>query len=396
MPRAIILLLDSFGIGASDDAGNYGDEGANTFGHIVRYCLNQNKPLNIPNLKTLGLYAAAQMSTGKEKYFSNSYISKFGFAKELSHGKDTPSGHWEIAGVPVLFDWGYFSPNYPSFPETLVKEFVAKTQIPGILGNRHASGTEIIAELGQEHITSGKPIVYTSADSVFQIAAHEQHFGLDRLYHLCEIARELVDPYNIGRVIARPFTGELDNFYRTGNRKDYAMPPPSPTLLDNLRGSGGEVIAIGKTADIFAHQGISEEIKAVGNMAVFDETIKALKSASQRTLIFSNFVDFDTLYGHRRDVKGYAEALEQFDQRLPELDELLSPEDVIIITADHGCDPTWRGSDHTREHIPVLCYGPGIEPGSIGKRETFADIGQSLAKHFKLPPLKYGVSFLQD
>lgn len=402
MPRAIVLLMDSFGIGSSADASKYGDQGANTFGHIVEYCSSQKThterqrsgQIYLPNLKALGLFAAAQMSTGNEKYFSDSFIGKFGYAQELSYGKDTPSGHWEIAGVPVLFDWGYFPPQYPSFPAALIKEFVNKSNIPGILGNRHASGTQIIEELGEEHINTQMPIVYTSADSVFQIAAHETFFGLERLYELCEIARQLVDPYNIGRVIARPFAGEIGHFYRTGNRRDYAMPPPNKTLLDNMVDNGDTVVAIGKTADIFAHQGISKEIKAVGNMAIFDATLQALENAKDRTLIFSNFVDFDSSYGHRRNVEGYAAALEEFDQRLPELDELLRSGDLVIITADHGCDPTWQGSDHTREHIPVLCYGPGIEAGLIGKRDTFADIGQTLAEHFGLNPLNYGISFL--
>lgn len=399
MPRAIVLLMDSFGIGASADADKYGDQGADTFGHIVEYCATmfskglRSHELCLPHLKQLGLFRAAEMSRGLSIPLHETFGAKYGYAVEISHGKDTPSGHWEIAGVPVLFDWGYFPPEYPSFPKLLIDRLLAEGKIPGILGNKHASGTEIIQELGQEHIRSLKPIVYTSGDSVFQIAAHEQAFGLDRLYRLCEVARNLVDEYNIGRVIARPFTGETSNFYRTSNRRDYAMSPPSSTLLDHLVTNGGHVIAIGKTADIFAHQGITQEIKAAGNMSVFDETLKALKSAQDRTLIFSNFVDFDSMYGHRRDAEGYAQALEEFDARLPQLAALLQSDDIVIITADHGCDPTWNGSDHTREHIPILCYGPTVLPGSIGKRETFADIGQSLAKHFNLKPLSYGISF---
>lgn len=396
MKRAIILLLDSFGIGATEDAPKYGDTGANTFAHIAEYCA-QKTALKIPNLSRFGLINAANASA--EKKISGvsapkNIVAKYGYAAELSHGKDTPSGHWEIAGVPVLFDWGYFPPQYPSFPEKLIEQFILLGKIPGILGNRHASGTEIIAELGAEHIKTGKPIVYTSADSVFQIAAHEESFGLQRLYELCEIARKLVDEYQIGRVIARPFLGAPGNFYRTGNRHDYTSPPPSPTLLDKLKQAGGHVIAIGKTADIFAHQGISETIKANGNMALFDATLQALKHAKDKTLIFTNFVDFDSSYGHRRDIAGYATALEALDARLPELEKILQPEDIVIITADHGCDPTWPGSDHTREHIPVLVFGPKIKPENIGKRETFADIGQSLANYFNLPRLDYGKSFL--
>lgn len=402
MKRAVILLLDSFGIGASHDAAKYGDEGANTLGSILKYCQSTPKsskreqpgPLVIPHLSQLGLKAAFRQSIG-EQVNSTQYSALYGYAVEMSHGKDTPSGHWEICGVPVLFDWGYFEAGYPSFPETLVNSFVEEAELEGILGNRHASGTQIISELGEEHLRSNKPIVYTSADSVFQIAAHEESFGLDRLYNICEIARRLVDPLNIGRVIARPFSGEPGNFYRTGNRRDYSMPPPEPTLLDKFKAAGGEVIAIGKTADIFAHQGISKEIKANGNMNIFDATLQAMASAPDRSIIFANFVDFDSSYGHRRDVEGYAAALEAFDVRLPELNKLLKEDDIVIITADHGCDPTWKGTDHTREHIPVLVYGPGIKnTGSIGRRETFADIGQSLASYFNLAPLKYGTSFL--
>ncbi len=242
---------------------------------------------------------------------------------------------------------------------------------------------------------TGKPIVYTSVDSVFQIACHEETFGLQRLYDLCDIARELVDEYKVGRVIARPFVGtDSSNFVRTRNRKDLTEPPPSPTLLDKLVDSGGEVISVGKIADIYAHQGVTKKIKASGNAALFDATLQALVSASDRSIVFTNFVDFDMLYGHRRDVGGYAEALEYFDSRLPELFELMKVDDILVICADHGCDPTWKGTDHTREHIPVLVYGASVTAGSLGKRETFADIGQSLAEFFGLSPMEYGTSFL--
>lgn len=405
MRRAIILLMDSFGIGASADAIKYGDEGANTFGHIVEHCAagKANKaelrsgPLLIPNLTRLGLMAAASASAGANTIYgaadTGKITGKYGYATEISHGKDTPSGHWEIAGAPVLFDWGYFPPQCPSFPPSLVTQLITQGKIPGILGNCHASGTTIIDELGAEHIKTGKPIVYTSGDSVFQIAAHETAFGLERLYQLCTVARKLVDPYNIGRVIARPFLGTPGQFYRTGNRHDYAVQPPAPTLLDQLTAAGGTVIAIGKTADIFAHRGISQIIHANGNMALFDATVEALQLAPDHSLIFTNFVDFDSSYGHRRDVAGYAAALEAFDRRLPELEQQLQPEDIVIITADHGCDPTWAGSDHTREHIPVLLFGPQVVAENIGQRHTFADIGQSLAAYFSLSPLAYGTSF---
>lgn len=402
MRRALILLLDSFGIGASADAHKYNHAGANTLDHILTYCqktsaTTKRKPgaLRIPYLTNLGLLAALDQSKGLIETSTSSYKGLYGYGVELSYGTDTPSGHWEICGVPVLFDWGYFKSTYPCFPADLIDHFVQETNIPGILGNRHASGTEIIAELGAEHMQTGKPIVYTSADSVFQIAAHEETFGLQRLYHLCDVARRLVDDLNICRVIARPFVGVPGDFQRTGNRRDLSLPPPQPTLLDKLINAGGEVIAIGKTADIFAHQGISQEIKACGNMAIFDAVLEALKQAGDRTLIFANFVDFDSAYGHRRDVEGYAAALEAFDQRLPELEAILQTDDLVIITADHGCDPTWPGSDHTREHIPILAYGPSIHASkTIGRRATFADIGQSLSVFFQLEPLSYGKNFL--
>ena len=404
MKRAFILVFDSFGIGATQDAVNYGDAGADTFGHIAEYCAQSKADktglrqgaLHIPNLTRLGLGLAGLASTGKfapgldrEAMVTGAY----GYAVEQSHGKDTPSGHWEIAGVPVLFDWGYFHHEYPSFPEELTKAFITESKIPGILGNKHASGTEIITELGEEHIKTGKPIVYTSGDSVFQIAAHEESFGLQRLYEICAIARKLVDPYNIGRVIARPFLGTPGNFYRTGNRRDLAVPPPELTLLDRLIDENGKVIAIGKIADIFAHRGISETIKADGNMALFDATLKAAKTAGDRSLIFTNFVDFDMLYGHRRDINGYAAALEALDARLPELEKILQPDDIVIITADHGCDPTQQGSDHTREHIPVLLFGPKVKSRFLGRRETFADIGQTVAQHLDITALPYGIGF---
>lgn len=407
MKRAFILLLDSFGIGASLDAEKFGDIGANTLGHIAKLCAEgladlagvRKGPLNLPNLTRLGLQLATIASSGIPVAGLDQQAKTtgaYGYAVEQSMGKDTPSGHWEIAGVPVLFEWGYFPPNYPSFPEELLQHFIQQSQISGILGNKHASGTEIINELGEESIKSGKPIVYTSADSVFQIAAHEIYFGLDRLYQICEIARKLVDPYNIGRVIARPFSGEKGHYKRTGNRRDYAVPPPAPTLLDKLIENNGEVIAIGKVADIYAHRGISQTIKADGNDALFNATLDATKIAKNKSLIFTNFVDFDMLYGHRRDVIGYAAALEKLDSQLPEFEKVLQPGDIAIITADHGCDPTMPGSDHTREHIPVLIFGPNVKSEFIGRRETFADIGQTIAEHLEIPALNEGVSFLKN
>lgn len=401
MARVIILLLDSFGIGASADASHL-DKGANTFAHIANACAKgqadndkRQGKLHVPHLAALGLVHATLASHPAcvielSEPEPNTPTGLYGYAKEISLGKDTPSGHWEIAGVPVLSSWGYFPMTIPCFPEKLTHDLIKQGNIPGILGNKHASGTEIIDELGEAHIQSGKPIIYTSADSVLQIAAHETYFGLEKLYELCKIARKLVDEYQIGRVIARPFAGEVGKFYRTSNRKDYATPPPSPTLLDKLCESGGEVWAIGKTADIFAHQGITYEIKAAGNDELFAKTLTAVQDAPEQSLIFTNFVDFDMLYGHRRDIKGYANALEAFDRELPKLQAMLRKDDLVIITADHGCDPTWEGTDHTREHIPALLFGPSIAPGFIGERSSFADLGQSAATWLGLAPLANG------
>jgi phosphopentomutase len=404
MSRAFIILLDSFGIGASADAAKYGDVGADTLRHIADYCAEgkadkpgtRQGPLHVPNLTRLGLNGAAIISQGAPVAGLSQDVKiegAYGCAVEHSLGKDTPSGHWEIAGVPVMFDWGYFPPEYPSFPSDLIDAFVQRGNLPGVLGNRHASGTEIIAELGDEHVKTGKPIVYTSGDSVFQIAAHEGSFGLERLYELSLLARELVDEYNIGRVIARPFAGESGQYFRTGNRRDYSIPPPEKTLLDHLVEAGHEVVSIGKVADIYAHRGITRKIKADGNMALFDALVAESQVAPDGSLVFVNLVDFDMVYGHRRDVIGYAKALEDFDLRLPQFEKIMRPGDLAIITADHGCDPTWPGSDHTREYIPVLAFGPDVPAGPIGKRETFADIGQTIAKHLGIAPLSRGQSF---
>jgi len=399
MGRAIILVMDSFGIGATADADKFGDVGSDTFGHIAKVRAESDAgPLKLPNLARLGLFHASRDSTGEFPAGADpdvEIVGAYGYAEELSSGKDTPSGHWEIAGVPVLFDWGYFTKPSDTFPPELLEKLIEKADLPGVLGNCHSSGTTIIAELGDEHVKTGKPIVYTSADSVFQIACHEEAFGLERLYELCDIARKLVDKYEIGRVIARPFVGDdAATYVRTGNRRDLTTPPHADTLLDKLVANGDDVISIGKIADIYAHRGVTHKVKANGNAALFDATLEALRDAGDRATVFTNFVDFDMLFGHRRDVEGYAEALEYFDRRLPELLELMQDDDILVICADHGCDPTWQGSDHTREHIPVLVYGGGIKAGALGKRESFADIGQSLATYFELTPMDYGTSFL--
>lgn len=406
MKESIILVLDSFGIGATADADKFGDVGSDTLGHIAEHCAkgladNENRkgPLTLPNLSKLGLGLASKESTGQFPAGLDEnaeIIGAYGHAAELSSGKDTPSGHWEIAGVPVLFEWGYFSDKTNSFPQELLDKIVKRANLPGYLGNCHSSGTVVLDELGEEHMATGKPIFYTSADSVFQIACHEETYGLDNLLELCQIVREELDGYNIGRVIARPFVGpKAGEFARTGNRKDLSVEPPAPTILQKLVDEkGGEVISIGKIADIYANCGITKKVKKTGIEDLFDATLEQMKVAGNNTIIFTNFVDFDSSYGHRRDVAGYAAALEYFDKRLPEILAVLEEDDVLILTADHGCDPTWEGSDHTREHIPVLVYGKKIPAGSLGRRETFADIGQSLATYFGTSAMEYGKNFL--
>jgi len=401
MKRALILVLDSLGIGASHDAHLYGDEKANTLGHIAEYCLQgkadneqRSGELKIPNLTRLGLAHALESSCGTKMSGLDEKIipqATYGYAVEQSKDKDTPSGHWEMAGVPVPFAWGTFPKTQPCFPESLIQEFIQLTGIPGILGNCHSSGTEIIKQLGEEHIKTGKPICYTSADSVFQIAAHEKHFGLEELYRICKIAKGLVDELNVTRVIARPFIGSnADDFIRTANRKDLTTPPIEPTLLDALSNNGGKVISVGKIADIFSNRGISKCVKGKNNMELFDAMLSEVKSAENKTLIFVNFVDFDSHFGHRRDVAGYANALEEFDKRIPELEAIMQEDDIALITADHGCDPTFPGSDHTREHVPVVFFGKKVKSQNIEKRDSFADMGQTISHYFDINPLIHG------
>src|SRR3954463_5341963 len=354
--RAFILVLDSLGIGNAPDAALYGDHGSDTLGHIASACqrgeANDDKregPLAIPNLSRMGMGKAYGISTGQRLAGIDQdalTIARYGCAAEISKGKDTPSGHWELAGFPVLFDWGYFPREAPCFPDGLIDELCERADLPGVLGECHASGTAIIETLGQEHIRSGMPICYTSADSVFQIAAHEQSFGLERLYEICAIAKELTAPLNIGRVIARPFVGNTPkDFVRTANRRDFTTPPMAPTILDLATDNRRDVISVGKIFDIFAGSGTGEVLKGAGNHALFDRTIEGVDTLEDGGLLFANFIDFDSLYGHRRDVPGYARALEQFDRRLPELFDRVGIDDLLIITADHGCDPTWQGSD---------------------------------------------------
>jgi phosphopentomutase len=398
--------MDSVGIGGAPDAADFGDDGADTLGHIAAECAAGRAdsagvragPLNIPNMVRLGIGRASEASTGSHPAGLQRIDNPeaiWGHATEVSKGKDTTTGHWELAGLPVPFKWGYFPQSQPAFPAELTEALIAEAGLPGILGDKHASGTAIIEELGDEHVRTGKPICYTSVDSVFQIAAHEEHFGLERLYETCVIARRLCDPLKIGRVIARPFTGETAaGFARTPNRRDFSIPPPQPTLLDHAAEAGRIVYGVGKISDIFAGKGIGKSLKAADNEAQFNATLQAAALAKDGDLVFTNFIDFDQLYGHRRDVAGYAACLEAFDARLPELLAVLRPGDLVILTADHGNDPTWAGTDHTREIVPVLAFGPNIEGRPAGYLRSFADVGQTLAAHLALTPLRAGASLM--
>ncbi len=402
MARAMLLVMDSVGIGGAEDADKFGDAGADTIGHIAAACASgaadvkggRSGPLKIPVMNRLGLGRAAEASTGQhpagiERIEEPEAI--WAYASEVSKGKDTQSGHWELAGLPVPFEWGYFPQTIPAFPKELTDALIAKAKLPGILGNKHASGTDVIEELAEEHIRSGKPICYTSQDSVFQICAHEEHFGLERLYEVCTIARKLCDPLRIGRVIARPFAGEKrGEFVRTGHRRDFAIPPPDQTLLDLCVAMKRDVFGVGKISDIFTGRGVTKVLKAPENESQFARTMEAISEAKDGDLVFTNFIDFDQLYGHRRDVAGYAACLEEFDRRLPELIAVLKPGDLVILTADHGNDPTFKGTDHTREHIPVLAFGPKIEGRDAGHRRTYADVAQTIASHLALPPMLLG------
>ncbi len=405
MRRALLLVLDSFGCGGAADAAAFGDAGADTLGHIAAACADgradrvglRKGPLRLPFLDKLGLGLAAHASTGRWHAGLTREAAPraaWGYGVEVSKGKDTPSGHWEIAGAPVDFDWGYFPDTQPTFPAELTRAIIAAGKLPGILGDRHASGVDILEELGAEHMASGKPIVYTSVDSVLQIAAHEQTFGLQRLYDLCALTRKLVDPLNIGRVIARPFVGVGPGaFKRTAHRKDLAMPPPAGNIFDRAAQAGRAVVSIGKIGDIFAHRNSGLEIKGAGHADLVEKTVRALDTLADGGFLFANYLDLDTDFAHRRDVPGAAACVEDFDRRLGSLAARLRPGDVAVFTADHGNDPTWRGTDHTREHVPILAFGPGVAPRALGARDTFADIGASLAAHLGLAPTKTGRSW---
>jgi len=406
VPRALLIVLDSVGIGGAPDAEAYGDTGSDTLGHIAEACAAgrgdradlRAGPLRLPHLASLGFGLAAAGASGRIPpglAFAGEPEGAYGHAVETAAGKDTPSGHWEITGLPLHEPWGHFPETHPAFPPELTRRLIAEGGLAGILGDRHAAGVAIIDELGAEHIRTGRPICYTSADSVFQIAAHEEAFGLERLYDLCRVARGLCDPYRVCRVIARPFMGSPEaGFRRTGNRKDFAVEPPGRTLLDRADAAGRSVVSVGKIGDIFAHRATGREIKPGPNAACLTAGLDALRELPDGGLIFVNLVDFDTEHGHRRDVPGYAAELEAFDARVPEIRAALRPGDLALITADHGNDPTWAGTDHTREQVPVLAFGPGVAGRSIGRRDSFADIGATVAAHLGLPWDGAGQPFL--
>lgn len=389
MARAFLIILDSFGIGNAPDAAAFGDEGANTLAHIC-----DHMPLHVPHMASLGLGLAAEAAAGRNPLAPMPLRGRHGHATEVSIGKDTITGHWEIGGVPVPFAWHYYPDTKPAFPASLTDEIIRRCKVPGLLCGTHASGTQVIEDFGEEHVATGKPIIYTSADSVIQIAAHEQHFGLQRLYDVCKVTRDLTFDLKVGRIIARPFVGEsATTFTRTGNRKDFAIPPPAPTLLKVASDAGRHVISVGKIGDIYAHVGTGEEVKVSGNAAMMEKVLDLMPTLRDGGLLMANFVDFDTNFGHRRDPVGYGKLLEEFDAALPRVFAQLQPGDLLLLTADHGNDPTWKGTDHTREQVPIMAYGPGLAPGSLGHRTSFADIGQSIAAYLGLPKLGAGTSF---
>lgn len=383
--RITLIVLDGAGIGEMPDAEAWGDKGSDTFGHIL-----ESRPVHLPNLQRYGL---GNIRPLKGVSALPKPEGSYGRCALRSNGKDTTTGHWEMAGI--ILEKAF--PTYPNgFPHSLIDQFIRETGVPGILGNVPASGTEIIKELGDEHVRTAKPIVYTSGDSVFQIAAHEQVIPLPKLYEICETARRMLDgQHKVGRVIARPFLGETGGFYRTENRHDYAVPPPRENLLVALEDEGLDVVCIGKIASIYDSNGVTEDRTAKNNQQSIDQTISALNDES-RGMIFSNLVDFDMLFGHRRDTEGFARALEHFDSRLPEIEAAMREGDLMIITADHGNDPTFPGSDHTREYAPLLVYGNTARAGvDLGKRDSLADIGQTIAENFGLR-LTAGRSFLTE
>ena len=388
MKRVILVILDGMGAGALPDSLDYGD--ATTVNTLASIDAHKQK-LQLPQLQKMGIGNITPLTQIPP---AEKPTASYGKASELSKGKDTTTGHWEIAGVHTKNPFTYF-PN--GFEDSFIKEFLEKTDLPGILGNKAASGTEIIEELGEEHIKTKKPILYTSADSVLQIACHEEHFGLQKLYQICEIARKQSDPLNIARVIARPFLGEKrGEFKRTGNRKDYSIDIPEKTMIDYLKEMKKETVSIGKVASIYNHQGFSKEKAATNNREIMKVLLNELKETPEG-LLFANFVDFDMLYGHRRDPEGYGKELEWFDEKLPQILSLLNEEDLLILTADHGNDPSASGTDHTREYIPILAYSTSSEKNggrNLETRESFADIGQTILDAFHIDKkMKIGTSF---
>ena len=387
MKRAILMVLDSVGVGELKDAKIYGDEGSHTLDHVYNTC----KGLKINELEKLGIGNIEGVNGPKK---SDNAIGAFGRCEEASKGKDTVTGHWEISGVILEEPLN----TYPDgFSEEIINEFKKRSNIEGILGNIVASGTQIIEDLGEEHVKTGYPIIYTSADSVFQIAAHEDVIPVEKLYEMCEIARNmLVDKWKVGRVIARPFIGEAPNFKRTSNRRDYALDPFNKTMLEYLEDANYEVAAVGKIEDIYNKKGITSAVHTKSNMDGVDKTLEYMDTVKEG-LIFTNLVDFDMLYGHRNDTEGYGKALEDFDNRLQEIYSKMQEDDILILTADHGCDPTTSSTDHSRDHIPVLVYGKNVKPGvNIGTRETFADIGKTILDFFNVQNELVGKSFLKD
>ncbi len=391
MARAFLIVLDSAGIGGAPDAhrffnGDTPDTGTNTLGHIA-----QATGLRLPNLDRLGLGKAITLASGLDAPgLGADPQGLWGAATEVSNGKDTPSGHWEIAGIPVPFDWHYFPQTVPAFPPDVLAAIAEHAGTAGSLCNTHTSGIAVIKEFGAEHLKTGWPICYTSVDSVLQIAAHEDHFGLDRLLSLCKALTPKLHAMRVGRVIARPFVGTPGAFKRTTNRKDFAVPPPGPTLCDWVQQAGGQVHAVGKIGDIFSMQGIDDCVKG-SDADLMDHLVGLTKTARPGSLTFANFVEFDSIYGHRRDIEGYARHLEWFDARIPRLFAELQDGDLMLFTADHGNDPSWTGTDHTRERVPVLGWGVG--PRAIG-HVGFADIAASVADHLGVPNQGHGHSFL--
>ena len=388
MGRINIIVLDSFGVGELPDAHEYGDEGSNTLEGIYN-----NYKLNLPNLKKLGLYNIVGLNIPEKE---ENPIGCFGKATEISKGKNSPVGHWEMSGAITEVAFSTF-PN--GFPKDLLEKVSKEANIPGFICNEKGSGTDLLKKYGEESVKTKKPIVYTSADSVFQIAAHEDVYPIDELYRICKVARKVIDEgnYNIGTVIARPFVGTAnDNYKRTYNRKDFEATTFSKTMLDVLNENGRTVYAIGKIEDLFVGRGITDSVHTEGNADGIEKNILALKN-SNYDLIFTNLVDFDMLYGHRNDVEGYGKALEYFDSKLPEIIENLKQDDILIITADHGCDPSTPSTDHSREYIPVIVYGKSLKSNiDLGIRKTYADISATVLDYFDLENLKYGTSFKKE